>query len=165
MVQRGRGACLLLEAPDRGRTRTGIDVQHFDRDAAPELRVVCAIHLAHAADAQEVDDLVRADARTRPERHAGIFDQRARETSCKVCWLVPGPTGAHVPAADGADQAVIAVGDWLRGHELPSIRELAVDVGVRVTIAKRAYWSSSEAESSCCSGRLLASERDHGIDV
>jgi DNA-binding transcriptional regulator YhcF (GntR family) len=33
----------------------------------------------------------------------------------------------------------IAVSDWLPGHELPSIRALAVEVGVSVIIAKRAY--------------------------
>jgi DNA-binding transcriptional MocR family regulator len=32
----------------------------------------------------------------------------------------------------------IAVADWLPGHELPSIRALAVKVGVSVIIAKRA---------------------------
>lgn len=33
----------------------------------------------------------------------------------------------------------IAIGDWSPGHELPSIRALAVDVGVSVITVKRAY--------------------------
>jgi GntR family transcriptional regulator len=34
----------------------------------------------------------------------------------------------------------IAVGDWLPGNELPSIRALAVEVGVSVIIAERAWF-------------------------
>jgi GntR family transcriptional regulator len=33
----------------------------------------------------------------------------------------------------------IAVGDWLTGQEIPSIRALAVDTGVSVITVKRAY--------------------------
>lgn len=33
----------------------------------------------------------------------------------------------------------IAVGDWAPGHAIPSIRQLAVDMGVSVITVKRAY--------------------------
>jgi GntR family transcriptional regulator len=33
----------------------------------------------------------------------------------------------------------IAVGDWTQGHLIPSIRQLAVDLGVSVITVKRAY--------------------------
>jgi GntR family transcriptional regulator len=33
----------------------------------------------------------------------------------------------------------VAVGDWLPGHEIPSIRALAVDIKVSVITVKRAY--------------------------
>ena len=33
----------------------------------------------------------------------------------------------------------IAVGDWAPGHSIPSIRQLAVDVGISVITVKRAY--------------------------
>ena len=34
----------------------------------------------------------------------------------------------------------IAVGDWPKGSEIPSIRQLAVDIGVSVITVKRAYF-------------------------
>src|SRR6516225_8625708 len=34
---------------------------------------------------------------------------------------------------------LIAVGDWVEGQEIPSIRQLAVDLGVSVITVKRAY--------------------------
>jgi GntR family transcriptional regulator len=34
----------------------------------------------------------------------------------------------------------IAVGDWPRGSEIPSIRQLAIDIGVSVITVKRAYF-------------------------
>jgi GntR family transcriptional regulator len=34
---------------------------------------------------------------------------------------------------------LIAVGDWREGQEIPSIRQLAVDLGVSVITVKRAY--------------------------
>ena len=34
---------------------------------------------------------------------------------------------------------LIAIGDWTKGQEIPSIRQLAVDLGVSVITVKRAY--------------------------
>ena len=52
----------------------------------------------------------------------------------------------------------IAVGDWLPGHELPSIRALAVEVGVSVIVAKRASGrisSTVRAMLSCARSGVL----------
>ena len=44
--------------------------QDLDRDLAIQLRIARAIHLAHAAGAQQGDDLVRAEAGAGAEGHA-----------------------------------------------------------------------------------------------
>ena len=62
MAQRGGGARFLLESPHPvgiGRERGGNDL---DGDIASEARIVRAIHLAHAARADQLDDVVRTDA-------------------------------------------------------------------------------------------------------
>ena len=65
MRQRGDGARLPLEPL----TRLGIGRQvfgeHLDRDVPPEPRVERAIHDAHAAGAQRLDDLILAKEGTR----------------------------------------------------------------------------------------------------
>ena len=58
-VQRGGGACLLLEAPDRGRTGTGLDVQHLDRDAARPRQEMRAPMLDLANDSRSLSDFKR----------------------------------------------------------------------------------------------------------
>jgi hypothetical protein len=68
MIQRRQQASLAFEA----RAPLGIGAedlrQHFDRDVAAELRVVSAIDLPHAAGAQQVNDPIRTDGRSRFER-------------------------------------------------------------------------------------------------
>jgi hypothetical protein len=71
MVERGERARLALESHQpigivRERLR-----QDLERDIAPEPGVAGAIDLAHAAGANDGDDLVRPDARARGECHAG----------------------------------------------------------------------------------------------
>ena len=46
--------------------------QNLDRDVAVQPRVMRAIDLAHAADAEDTDDLVRSEPRAgRQHRHSG----------------------------------------------------------------------------------------------
>jgi hypothetical protein len=45
--------------------------QELQRDVAIQLRVVCAIHLAHAASAEGRSDFVRTKFRSRSEGHVG----------------------------------------------------------------------------------------------
>ena len=62
---------LLLRAGNAG-SRQGwphIDTENFDRDLAAELQIPGAIHLAHAAGAEEPNDLVSAALYTRREGH------------------------------------------------------------------------------------------------
>jgi hypothetical protein len=67
MVELARRARLLLEAPAQvGASREVTDA--LDRDAAAEPRVARAVDLAHAAGAQQSDDLVRPEAGPRAER-------------------------------------------------------------------------------------------------
>ena len=64
MVQRGEQLRLALETREAvriGREEVGQDLQ---RDVAIEPRIARAIHLAHAARADERDDFVGAEART-----------------------------------------------------------------------------------------------------
>ena len=69
MVERRRGARLLLEPREAvgiGRERHG---QRLDRHLPSEARVARAVHLAHAAGPDGGLDFVRSDASTRTERH------------------------------------------------------------------------------------------------
>ena len=63
MVERGRGARFLLEAAEAVGIDGKLARQHLHGDIASQPRVVALIHFAHAADAQQADDLVRSDAR------------------------------------------------------------------------------------------------------
>ena len=58
MVQRRNRARFLLEATDAVRVRGQLLRQDLDRDVTAKACVMCAIHLAHAASAEERDDLV-----------------------------------------------------------------------------------------------------------
>jgi hypothetical protein len=53
----------VLETPDGARVGERFDTENFDGDLAAELQIPCAIDLAHAAGAEEPNDLVSA-ART-----------------------------------------------------------------------------------------------------
>ncbi len=46
--------------------------QDFQRHIAPELRIPCAVHLAHPACANSGKDFVRADAIARGQNHSGL---------------------------------------------------------------------------------------------
>lgn len=72
----------------------------------------------------------------------------------------------------------IAVGDWPAGHELPSIRQLAVELRISVITVKRAYLEleregvivtrhgvgSTVAPSAALPGRLLEAELAGQLD-
>ena len=72
MVQRRNRARLLLESTDAVRVRGQFLRQHLDGDLPIKAFVTCAIHLAHPAPAEERDDFVRAEARTRLQGHLNI---------------------------------------------------------------------------------------------
>jgi hypothetical protein len=63
MAEGGGGAGFLLEAAEAVGMGGKLARQHLDGDVASQARVVPLIHFAHAADAEEADDLVRSDAR------------------------------------------------------------------------------------------------------
>ena len=62
MVEGGGRARLAVEAPQQ--LGVGAGAQHLEGDRPAQPRVPRAVDLAHAARAQAVDDLVRADARS-----------------------------------------------------------------------------------------------------
>ncbi len=62
MIQRAGGPRLLFEALAAPRVTRHVRRQNLERHGAAKARVVCAIHLAHAARPQEGGDLVRPDA-------------------------------------------------------------------------------------------------------
>ena len=62
MIQRGEDFGFALEARDAvGVGEEGFG-QNFNGDAAPELHVARAVHLAHAARAEQAENLVRPEA-------------------------------------------------------------------------------------------------------
>jgi len=60
--KRGHGTGLAFEPRERHRIVGDLGGQHLDRDLAAETRIACAIHLAHAARAEQRDNVVRAEA-------------------------------------------------------------------------------------------------------
>jgi hypothetical protein len=46
--------------------------QHLDRHLAPELRVACAIHLAHATCAEWFENLVLSERHAAAKAHGGV---------------------------------------------------------------------------------------------
>ena len=68
VIQRGEQFCFTLESRQSigiARERVG---QYFDRDLALQPRIFRVIHLAHAARAQERDDLISAESSAGGER-------------------------------------------------------------------------------------------------
>jgi hypothetical protein len=60
--ERGHRAGLLLQAPERAGVHAARARQHLDGDLASQAAVAGAVDLAHAASAEELDDLVEAPA-------------------------------------------------------------------------------------------------------
>ena len=58
--------------------------QNLQRDVAIELRVAGAVDLAHAARANQRDDLIRAETGTGRERHGGTGEYRAITSSVET---------------------------------------------------------------------------------
>ena len=85
VVEGGGGACLLVEPLEE--LRVGAGAQHLDGDSAAEARVARAVHLAHAARTQAIDDFVGADAGSGSE---GVLHRLS-----SVDW--PRPSGAGRP--------------------------------------------------------------------
>jgi len=72
VIQHGRRARFLLEAPQPlgvGAERGG---QHLDRHVAPEPRIARPIHFAHPTRADGGLDLVRAETCAGAQGHVGI---------------------------------------------------------------------------------------------
>ena len=65
MIQRAGGARFVFEALAASRVARDVGRQHLESDGAAKARVVCAVHLAHAARPEEGGDLVRPDPATR----------------------------------------------------------------------------------------------------
>ncbi len=63
------GTCLAQEARAPLGLHVAVDADHLDRDVAPEARIARAVHLAHPAGAQALEDLVALDAIAGGERH------------------------------------------------------------------------------------------------
>ena len=49
--------------------------QDFDRNVATEFRVTCAVHFAHAADAEEVENLINPEPLSRERRLGRIVHE------------------------------------------------------------------------------------------
>ena len=71
MIELRDGACLAIETGPELWICSERLRQHFDCDRAIESRVARAIDLAHAAGAEQRDDLVRAEASAWRQRHGG----------------------------------------------------------------------------------------------
>ncbi len=84
MVERGEHPRFALEAGEAVGIRGEDARQNLERDVAPELRVARAIHLAHAAGAEQRLDLVDADASTGQQGSAGVGDDAGRR---RERWL------------------------------------------------------------------------------
>jgi len=69
MAQRGNDARLALEALAELRIVGGVRRQNLDCDPPIEPRVARLVHLAHAAGADRRQNLVRAEASSRGNRH------------------------------------------------------------------------------------------------
>ena len=69
MIHCGQRARFTLEAREPFRIARERGGQHLERDVAMELRIVRAIHLAHAAGADRGDDFVRTDDAAGFETH------------------------------------------------------------------------------------------------
>ena len=80
MIQRRKDPRLALEAREAIEVRDERCRQYFDGDVALQIRVVGAIHLAHAADANQRDDVVHAetgpDERSRCAQQAEFYADR-----------------------------------------------------------------------------------------
>jgi hypothetical protein len=64
MTERGKDARLTLEARQPLAARRQQRRQNLERHVAPQLRVVSAMDFAHPTGAQQLDDLIRAEAIT-----------------------------------------------------------------------------------------------------
>jgi hypothetical protein len=58
MIQCGRRSRFVLKAPEGARVGERFDAEDFDGDLPAQLVVSCAIDFAHAAGAEQSDDLV-----------------------------------------------------------------------------------------------------------
>src|SRR5215467_13034211 len=73
MIEGCGGPCLLLKTPQTLRIMRGVSGYDLDGDVAFELRVVRAVHLAHAAGAERGKDLVGTEFRARGQRHTRVI--------------------------------------------------------------------------------------------
>src|SRR5947208_2878948 len=69
MVQRGQDSGLALEPREAIRIASDALREHLDRHVAAESGVASTIDLAHPTGAEQGDDLVLAEARSRGNRH------------------------------------------------------------------------------------------------
>ena len=98
--------------------------QSFDRDVAVETCVASPIHLAHAAGADQADDLIGTEARARSKTHCCEWlelyapDARAKAGSIAIFAEkgdrrseLPGSSGDDSKCLDGAEEIRRAAGD------------------------------------------------------
>src|SRR5262245_24901658 len=101
MIERRQHLCFALEACDAlGISRETLE-HDLDGDRALQFRVAGTVHLAHAARAESVGDLVRADSRACGKCHAcgrrfylrssldAPASSRMTPTPCSIAMRVP----------------------------------------------------------------------------
>jgi hypothetical protein len=69
MIQCGRGARFLVEAPESIWIARIVRREHLDGDVAAETRVARSIYFSHPATAEQRANLVRTDDGSRRQRH------------------------------------------------------------------------------------------------
>jgi hypothetical protein len=81
MAQRCQQLRLALEPDDARRIGDELLRKNLDRDITPQPRIAGAVHAAHAAFADQIADLVRADAHQQ---------ERQRSRNCRMAELQDG---------------------------------------------------------------------------
>ena len=106
VVQRGRGLRLAPEADLEGRVAGQVAAQHLDGDLAAEPQVATAVHLGHAAAAEDPADLVALTEHLRRGHRRSsravrcVIRARAAESSRAA--VPTGPRPMHGPVAGAA---------------------------------------------------------------
>ena len=81
VVERGEHAGLTLESPQSLGVSGHLVGQELERDVPPERLVARAIDLAHAARAQQLEDLVAANRPADPRRRRVLCDRHRERAS------------------------------------------------------------------------------------
>jgi hypothetical protein len=87
MIERRGGLGLTLESPAAVLTRRAARGQPFERDDTLEPRVSRSVDLPHAADADEREDLVRAEASAGCERGRTVVGSKRVQRAFQNLWI------------------------------------------------------------------------------